>query len=141
MEVEGGVVAGERFQFTAWAEDAEEVVATRFVLAVAVLADQDAAAGADRDRVGFVEVPFALRLVEQDQRAGLVAVGGVAPDLALFGVAAFGGDEVDRALGPVATLDAEELGGTMMKKLTELFDEDMEAAWVRAAGERAAIVV
>jgi cobaltochelatase CobT len=29
----------------------------------------------------------------------------------------------------------------MMKKLTELFDDDMEAAWVRAAGERAAIVV
>jgi cobaltochelatase CobT len=41
----------------------------------------------------------------------------------------------------VTIVDAEELGGTMMKKLTELFDEDMEAAWVRAAGERAAIVV
>ena len=33
----------------------------------------------------------------------------------------------------VTIVDAEELGGTMMKKLTELFDEDMEAAWVRAA--------
>jgi cobaltochelatase CobT len=41
----------------------------------------------------------------------------------------------------VTIVDAEELGGTMMKKLTELFDEDMEAAWVRAAGERAALVV
>jgi cobaltochelatase CobT len=41
----------------------------------------------------------------------------------------------------VTIVDAEELGGTMMKKLTELFDEDMEAAWARAAGERAAIVV
>jgi cobaltochelatase CobT len=41
----------------------------------------------------------------------------------------------------VTIVDAEELGGTMMKKLTELFDEDMEAAWVRAAGERAAIVM
>ena len=41
----------------------------------------------------------------------------------------------------VTIVDAEELGGTMMKKLTELFDEDMDAAWVRAAGERAAIVV
>src|SRR4051812_29786969 len=41
----------------------------------------------------------------------------------------------------VTIVDAEELGGTMMKKLTELFDEDMEAAWVRAAGERAAIVI
>ena len=33
----------------------------------------------------------------------------------------------------VTIVDAEELGGTMMKKLTELFDEDMEAAWARAA--------
>ena len=41
----------------------------------------------------------------------------------------------------VTIVDAEELGGTMMKKLTELFDEDMDAAWARAAGERAAIVV
>ena len=41
----------------------------------------------------------------------------------------------------VTIVDAEELGGTMMKKLTELFDEDMEAAWARAASERAAIVV
>ena len=32
----------------------------------------------------------------------------------------------------VTIVDAEELGGTMMKKLTELFDEDMEAAWARA---------
>jgi cobaltochelatase CobT len=28
-----------------------------------------------------------------------------------------------------------------MKKLTELFDEDMEAAWARAATERSALVV
>lgn len=41
----------------------------------------------------------------------------------------------------VTIVDAEELGGTMMKKLTELFDEDMDAAWVRAAGERAAMVI
>jgi cobaltochelatase CobT len=41
----------------------------------------------------------------------------------------------------VTIVDAEELGGTMMKKLTELFDDDMEAAWVRAAGERAASVM
>ena len=41
----------------------------------------------------------------------------------------------------VTIVDAEELGGTMMKKLTELFDEDMEAAWVRSAGERAASVM
>ena len=41
----------------------------------------------------------------------------------------------------VTIVDAEELGGTMMKKLTELFDDDMDAAWARAAGERSAIVV
>jgi len=41
----------------------------------------------------------------------------------------------------VTIVDAEELGGTMMKKLTELFDEDMDAAWARVAGERAALVV
>jgi len=41
----------------------------------------------------------------------------------------------------VTIVDAEELGGTMMKKLTELFDEDMDAAWARAAGERSAVVV
>jgi cobaltochelatase CobT len=41
----------------------------------------------------------------------------------------------------VTIVDAEELGGTMMKKLTELFDEDAEAAWARAASERAALVV
>ncbi len=33
----------------------------------------------------------------------------------------------------VTIVDAEELGGTMMKKLAELFDEDAEQAWHRAA--------
>jgi cobaltochelatase CobT len=41
----------------------------------------------------------------------------------------------------VTIVDAEELGGTMMKKLTELFDDDAAAAWARSAGERSAIVV
>ncbi len=41
----------------------------------------------------------------------------------------------------VTIVDAEELGGTMMKKLTELFDEDAQAAWARAAAERSAVVV
>ena len=40
----------------------------------------------------------------------------------------------------VTIVDAEELGGTMMKKLTELFDEDAAAAWSRGSGERAAQV-
>ncbi len=41
----------------------------------------------------------------------------------------------------VSIVDAEELGGTMMKKLTELFDENAEAAWARASSERAAMVL
>ena len=41
----------------------------------------------------------------------------------------------------VTIVDAEELGGTMMKKLTELFDEDAMAAWGREAAERAALVM
>ncbi len=41
----------------------------------------------------------------------------------------------------VTIVDAEELGGTMMKKLTELFDEDAAAAWARESAERAPLVV
>ena len=41
----------------------------------------------------------------------------------------------------VTIVDAEELGGTMMKKLTELFDEDAMAAWGREAAERSALVM
>ncbi len=40
----------------------------------------------------------------------------------------------------VTIVDAEELGGTMMKKLTELFDEDAMLAWARMAAERAPLV-
>jgi cobaltochelatase CobT len=40
----------------------------------------------------------------------------------------------------VTIVDAEELGGTMMKKLTELFDENAASAWARAATERAPLV-
>jgi cobaltochelatase CobT len=41
----------------------------------------------------------------------------------------------------VTIVDAEELGGTMMRKLAELFDEDEADAWARIAGQRAAIVI
>ena len=41
----------------------------------------------------------------------------------------------------VTIVDAEELGGTMMKKLSELFDEDASEAWVRATIERAAAIM
>ena len=40
----------------------------------------------------------------------------------------------------VTIVDAEELGGTMMKKLTELFDEDAAAAWARTATEGTPLV-
>ncbi|WP_159996094.1 cobaltochelatase subunit CobT [Roseomonas sp. 18066] len=40
----------------------------------------------------------------------------------------------------VTIVDAEELGGTMMKKLAELFDEDAAAAFQRASTERAPIL-
>ncbi len=40
----------------------------------------------------------------------------------------------------VTIVDAEELGGTMMRKLTELFDEAEAEAWSRIAGQRAALI-
>jgi cobaltochelatase CobT len=40
----------------------------------------------------------------------------------------------------VTIVDAEELGGTVMKKLAELFDEDAGLAWSRAAAERAPVI-
>jgi len=41
----------------------------------------------------------------------------------------------------VTIVDAEELGGTMMTKLAELFDEDAAEAWARASAERAPLIV
>ena len=38
-------------------------------------------------------------------------------------------------------VDAEELGGTMMQKLAELFDEDAAAAYQRAAAERSPALI
>ena len=40
----------------------------------------------------------------------------------------------------VTIVDAEELGGTVMKKLAELFDEDAGLSWARAAAERAPLI-
>jgi cobaltochelatase CobT len=40
----------------------------------------------------------------------------------------------------VTIVDAEELGGTMMKKLAELFDENAAEAWQRAAAERGPVL-
>ena len=58
-------------------------------------------------------------------------------ELAAIGI----GHDVTRYYRRAVTIvDAEELGGTMMKKLTELFDEDAAAAWARASMERAPLV-
>jgi len=40
----------------------------------------------------------------------------------------------------VTIVDAEELGGTVMKKLAELFDEEAELAWARASALSGALV-
>ena len=40
----------------------------------------------------------------------------------------------------VTIVDAEELGGTVMKQLADLFDEDAGGRWARASGERASLV-
>jgi cobaltochelatase CobT len=69
-----------------------------------------------------------IREIEHRDQVELIAIG-------------IGHDVTRYYRRAVTIVDAEELGGTMMKKLTELFDEDMEAAWVRAAGERAALVI
>jgi len=69
-----------------------------------------------------------IRMIESRNQVELIAIG-------------IGHDVTRYYRRAVTIVDAEELGGTMMKKLTELFDEDMDAAWARAAGERAALVI
>ncbi len=69
-----------------------------------------------------------IREIETREQVELIAIG-------------IGHDVTRYYRRAVTIVDAEELGGTMMKKLTELFDEDMDAAWARAAAERAALVV
>jgi cobaltochelatase CobT len=69
-----------------------------------------------------------IKVIEHRELVELIAIG-------------IGHDVTRYYRRAVTIVDAEELGGTMMKKLTELFDEDMEAAWVRAAGERAPAVI
>ena len=51
------------------------------------------------------------------------------------------GHDVTRYYRRAVTLvDAEELGGTVMKKLAELFDEDADLAWRRAEALRAPLI-
>ncbi len=69
-----------------------------------------------------------IRDIESREQVELIAIG-------------IGHDVTRYYRRAVTIVDAEELGGTMMKKLTELFDEDADAAWTRAAAERSAVVV
>ncbi|HJS85176.1 MAG TPA: cobaltochelatase subunit CobT [Acetobacteraceae bacterium] len=68
-----------------------------------------------------------IREVETRDQVELIAIG-------------IGHDVTRYYRRAVTIVDAEELGGTMMKKLTELFDEDAGEAWARAAMERAPLV-
>jgi cobaltochelatase CobT len=68
-----------------------------------------------------------IREIESREAVELIAVG-------------IGHDVTRYYRRAVTIVDAEELGGTMMKKLTELFDEDAAAAWARASMERAPLV-
>jgi cobaltochelatase CobT len=69
-----------------------------------------------------------IREIESRNQVELIAIG-------------IGHDVTRYYRRAVTIVDAEELGGTMMKKLTELFDEDADTAWRMAAAERAALVV
>ena len=69
-----------------------------------------------------------IREIEARDRVELIAIG-------------IGHDVTRYYRRAVTIVDAEELGGTVMKKLAELFDEDASMSWHRAAAERASMVV
>ncbi len=68
-----------------------------------------------------------IREIEMRDQVELIAIG-------------IGHDVTRYYRRAVTIVDAEELGGTMMKKLTELFDEAAGEAWARAAIEQAPLV-
>jgi len=68
-----------------------------------------------------------IREIENRDQVELIAIG-------------IGHDVTRYYRRAVTIVDAEELGGTMMKKLTELFDEDAASAWARASAEKAALI-
>ncbi len=69
-----------------------------------------------------------IREIESRDQVELIAIG-------------IGHDVTRYYRRAVTIVDAEELGGTVMKKLAELFDEDAAMSWHRAAAERAPLVV
>jgi cobaltochelatase CobT len=68
-----------------------------------------------------------IREIEAREQVELIAIG-------------IGHDVTRYYRRAVTIVDAEELGGTMMRKLTELFDEDEANAWARLAGQRAPLI-
>lgn len=71
----------------------------------------------------------------RDVIAQIEAQGAV--ELAAIGI----GHDVTRYYRRAVTIvDAEDLGGTMMHQLTELFDEGAAASWARFAAERASMI-
>jgi cobaltochelatase CobT len=69
-----------------------------------------------------------IRQIESREAVELIAIG-------------IGHDVTRYYRRAVTIVDAEELGGTMMRKLTELFDEDEADTWARIASQRAGAVV
>lgn len=65
-----------------------------------------------------------IRQIESQDAVELVAIG-------------IGHDVTRYYRRAVTIVDAEDLGGTMMNQLTELFDDDAKGAWSRFAMERA----
>lgn len=68
-----------------------------------------------------------IRQIESQEAVELVAIG-------------IGHDVTRYYRRAVTIVDAEELGGIMMRQLTDLFDENADTAWSRHAAERAAAV-
>ncbi len=69
----------------------------------------------------------AIREIEGRDQIELIAIG-------------IGHDVTRYYRRAVTIVDAEELGGTMLRKLTELFEEDSAVAWSRAATRESALV-
>jgi cobaltochelatase CobT len=68
-----------------------------------------------------------IREIESREQVELIAIG-------------IGHDVTRYYRRAVTIVDAEELGGTMMRKLTELFDEDEAEAWSRIAAQRSGLI-
>jgi len=69
----------------------------------------------------------AIREIEGRDQIELIAIG-------------IGHDVTRYYRRAVTIVDAEELGGTMLRKLTELFEEDSAIAWSRSATRKSALV-